>query len=118
MNLKVPIGLLLCVLVGGTPFAAGSGGHQEPRSVTALCAVHSADVSWQAPGEGNPVGYDVYRRAAGESTFMKANTALVSVTWFVVDQLSSGIAYEFTVTAVYDDHNSSAMSASAYCTTG
>jgi hypothetical protein len=118
MNLKVPLGLLLCVLVGGTPFAAGSNGHGEPKSVTASCALTSADVSWEAPGEGSPVGYDVYKKAAGETYYVKANTALVTATWYVVGQLSSGIAYGFRVTAVYDDGNSSAMSAPAFCTTG
>jgi hypothetical protein len=117
MNLKVPIGLLLCVLVGGTPFATGSNGHYEPRSVSASCALTSADVSWEAPREGSPIGYDVYDRAAGDTLYAKANPALVTSTWYTVAQLSSGIAYEFRATAVYDDGNSSAMSAPAFCTT-
>ena len=117
MNLKVPIGLLLCVLVGGTPFAAGSNGHSEPRSVTASCAFDSADVSWEIPGDGNPVGYDVFKKAAGETSYVKANTALVTAMWYLVDQLSTGTTHEFRVTAVYDDGNSSAMSAPAFCTT-
>ena len=118
MNLKVPIGLVLCVLVGGTPFAAGSNGHVEPRSVTASCALDSADISWEAPGGGNPVGYDVYKRAAGDMPYIKANPVPVTSTLYIATQLSSGIAYEFRVTAVYDDGNSSAMSGPAFCTTG
>jgi len=118
MNLKVPIGLLICVLVVGTPLAAGSDGHGEPKSVTASCALDSADVSWEVPGEGEPIGYDVFERAAGESSYTKANTVLVTAMYFVVDQLSTGAYYEFRVTAVYEDNNSSAMSDPAFCTTG
>jgi len=98
--------------------AAGVNGHGEPRSVVATCALDSADVSWEAPQGGNPVGYDVYERAAGETLYLRANAALVTSTWYTVEHLSSGVQHEFRVTAVYDDGNSSAMSPPGYCTTG
>jgi len=118
MNLKVPIGLLLCVLIVGTPFAAGSEGHQEPKSVTASCALDSSDVSWETPEEGEPIGYDVFERASGDSSYTKTNSVLVTAMSFLVNRLSTGTDYEFRVTAIYEDNNSSAMSDPAFCTTG
>jgi len=48
---------------------------------------------------------------------VKANTALVTATQYTVYGLSTGIAYDFGVVAMYDDGVPSVMSTPAHCTT-
>jgi len=118
MDIKVPLGLWVCVLVAGMAVGDAGFGHCEPKSLEATCLVNSADLTWEAPEGGNLSGYNVYLRAEGESVFAKANLELVSATLYTVSSLTTGISYDFGVTAFYSDGQESAMSAPASCITG
>ena len=109
----------LVVCLGTVGIAAGDpeAGHAEPQSVTASCAATSAGVSWAPIQDGHLSGYDVYWKAAANSNFVKANTDLVTATQYTVYGLSTGIAYDFGVVAMYDDGVPSVMSTPARCTT-
>ena len=110
---------LVLVIVGlASGLAGGDPQHGEPQSVGAMCGATQAEVSWAPVLDPHLEGYDVYRRADGESGYSLANQELVTSTAYLVTGLATGIAYEFRVVAVYDDAHESDMSAPASCTTG
>ncbi len=118
MNLKGFLALAVCLAVAGVALADDGMGYSDPKSVTAVCGVSSAQVSWDAIENGSLSGYNVYKKAAGESTYVKTNTALILETQFTVPNLSSAVTYDFKVTAVYNTQGESAGSSPATCTTG
>jgi len=118
MILKGILALVVCLAVAGVAVADEGMGYDKPKSVAATCSSSSAQVSWAAVVNSNLSGYNVYYKTASESTYMKANAGLVTTTEFVVMGLSSGITYDFGVTAVYLDGNPSSMSGPAMCTAG
>ena len=117
MQWKHLLALVVCLGTIGVAAADDGPGHAEPQSVTATCAATSADVSWAAIQDSRLSGYDVYRKAAGDPDYVKANQALVTATQYTVSALSTGTAYQFAVVAVYTD-GQSGLSTPASCTTG
>ncbi len=101
MILKGFLAMVVCVAVAGVAIADEGMGYSTPKSVTAVCAVNSADVSWEAVTEGGLSGYNVYKKASGEPDFSKVNAGLVTATLFTVPDLSRFVTYSFAVTAVY-----------------
>src|SRR5712691_11365739 len=104
MGTKALVVLSVCLLASGLVGVAlgdDPGGHKEPKNVAAACLVTSATVSWDAVNDAHLSGYDVYRKAASDSTYTRANSALVTTTAYVVTGLSSGISYNFAVMAMY-----------------
>ena len=118
MSSKALLALIVSVLTAGIAVGELDMGHMEPESVTATCAFSSASVSWAPVSDAHRSGYDVYRMAASETTYTKANFGLVTTTQYTVSGLSTGIAYDFRVVAVYGDGHVSVMSAAARCITG
>jgi len=117
MNLKGILAMAVCLAVAGVAVAEDGMGHSRPRSVTAVCALNSADVSWESMSEPNLTGYNVYRKVTGEPSYTKANAQLVTATEFTVQGLLAAVTYDFAVTAVYYDGESD-YSQPATCTTG
>jgi len=117
MNAKGFLIVAVCVLVASVVSGEESIGHSKPKSVTAICGVTSAEVAWSAVTEEGLSGYNVYEKAAGEPDFTKANTALVIITEYTVQDLFSSTAYELAVTAVYGAFETD-LSQLAACTTG
>jgi fibronectin type 3 domain-containing protein len=118
MILKGFLALVVCLAVAGVAVADEGMGYSQPKSVTAVCAANSADVSWSPVTGPNLSGYNIYKKVSGESIYAKANTALVTTTGFTVMGLNGGLTYDFTVTAVYNDGGESAQPNPATCTTG
>lgn len=108
--------MAVCVAVAGVALADEGMGYSEPKSVTAVCGANSALVSWEAVNNASLSGYNVYRRVAGESVYLKANPGLLTATQFTVPNLSSPVTYDFSVTAVYSGGVESARSSPATCT--
>ena len=79
----------------GSPAAAGSATISAPRSVRAITGDGSATVVWCPPasGAGSVVSYTV-TSSSGQSV-----TAKVPDDWAIVQGLSNGTSYTFTVTA-------------------
>jgi len=117
MNSKGFLIVTVCVLVAGVVSADESMGHSKPKSVAAVCGLTSADVTWSAVTEEGLSGYNVYRKAAGEVDYARANTVLVTMTEYAVQDLFSSTAYEFAVTAVYGAFETEPSQPSA-CITG
>jgi fibronectin type 3 domain-containing protein len=118
MILKGFLALVVCLAVAGVTVADEGMGHSTPKSVTAVCAANSADVSWAAVTDPGLAGYNVYEKSAGEPEYAKANLGLVSTLEFTVGQLTSSVTYYFSVTAVYGGGVESEKSQPATCTTG
>jgi len=117
MNPKAFVVVLVCIVVAGLASAESKSGHLKPKSVAAVCSVTSAHVSWEAVMDQNLTGYDVFKKTSSETEYTKANPELVTQTQYIVFNLSSGITYNFTVTAVYNDGNSSDPSVPVTCAT-
>ena len=67
---------------------------------TGVAAVsHSVTLTWQ-PGDGNAVGYNVYRGAAAAGPFQEINTALDSSTNYTDTTVDSGTTYYYVTTEV------------------
>jgi len=117
MNPKAFVVVLVCIVVAGLALAESQSGHLKPKSVTAVCSFTSAQVSWEAVMDGNLTGYDVFKKTFSEPEYTKANPELVTQTQYIVSNLLGGTTYNFAVTAVYNDGNSSDLSDPATCTT-
>ncbi len=109
--------LAVCLAVAGVATAVPGGDHMEPKSVRASCGTGSATVSWSAVKDSTLVGYNVFEKMASEPSYTQANTGLVTTTSYLVSGLLSGTTYDFGVTAVYSDGQSSPMAGPATCTT-
>ena len=118
MSLKTFVAVVACVMVAGMAVADSEMGHLKPRSVVAMCNANSAQLTWDAIADANLTGYNVYERQLGEPNYLKANPLPVTVPLYSAEGLASGTAYEFVVTAEYNDGQSSAPSEPATCTTG
>src|SRR5437773_5524672 len=120
MGQKACIALSVCLLALGLAaiVSAEDSGHSEPTQVAAVCSTTSALVSWAAVSDSHLSGYDIYRKESSASEYSRANPLLVTTTQYTVAGLASGIAYDFSVVARYNDGHSSAMSVPATCTTG
>jgi hypothetical protein len=117
MILKGILALVVCLAVAGVAVADEGMGYSTPKSVTAVCAANSADVSWEAVTGGGLSGYNVYKKASGESDYSKVNTQLATATLFAVLGLYNSVTYSFAITAVYGSVESE-KSTPAICTTG
>ncbi len=114
------VALLVCFAMASTVglAAADSGsGHMEPKNVRASCGTASATVSWSAVKDPTLVGYNVFEKVATDPTYTQANNELITTTSYLVTGLLSATTYDFGVTAVYSDGQSSAMAGPATCTT-
>jgi hypothetical protein len=77
---------------------------------TGVAAVsHSVNLTWQ-PGDGNAVGYNVYRGAAAAGPFQEINTALDSSTNYTDATVVSGTTYYYVTTEVNAEGQESAYS--------
>ena len=88
-----------------------------PQRPTGLSVSHSIEegimVGWDTATDcnGDPVaGYNIYRRAASESSFTKLNTSLIDATSYTDNDYSPGTLYYYAVASVDQDHDQSAMS--------
>lgn len=60
---------------------------------------HSVSLSWE-PGEGNVVGYNIYRGAAQTGPFQEINTSLDASTNYTDNTVASGSTYYYVTTEV------------------
>ena len=97
-----------------TPAAAGSATVSAPQAVRAIRGDGSATVVWCPPasGAGSVVSYTV-TSSGGQSV-----TAKVPDDWAIVDGLTNGTAYTFTVTANTASGSGPAAPATAPVTPG
>lgn len=109
--------LFVCLAVAGGVAADSGPGHMEPKKVSASCGTASATVSWSAVSDSTLVGYNVFDKKASDSTYTQANSDLITTTSYIVTGLLSATTYDFGVTAVYSDGQSSTMAGPATCTT-
>jgi hypothetical protein len=70
------------------------------QNVVAELDGNNITINWQAPAEGTPTGYNIYRDGT------KLNSALLSATTFVEQNVEQGV-YAYGVTAVYDGNKES-----------
>src|SRR5436309_2326763 len=80
------------------------GAPQPPTDILAIGRNASVYLAWIAPLE-QAVGYNIYRRNAGETAdkAKKTNTALVTSASGIDTGLTNGNGYVYFVTAVYND---------------
>jgi len=78
------------------------------QNVEAEITGSSITVTWEAPQEGTPNGYNVYRNGN------KLNTTLLTVTTFTETELIEGV-YAYNVTAMFEDKESSANMSNIIC---
>ncbi|KAF0245555.1 MAG: hypothetical protein FD180_1526 [Planctomycetota bacterium] len=84
-----------------------------PASPTGLAATPGdtlVDLTWTPNTEPDLAGYDAWYRPAGGTDWTKANVTLIGTPAFTVTGLTNGVAYEFAVSAVDTEPNSSALS--------
>jgi hypothetical protein len=70
---------------------------------------HEVDLSWNA-GDGNAVGYNIYRGTAQAGPFTEINTALDSSTTYTDSTVVSGTTYYYVATEVNNQGQESAYS--------
>ncbi len=70
---------------------------------------HSVDLSW-VPGDGNAVGYNVYRGTANGGPYQIINNALDASTSYTDETVVSGTTYYYVVTEVDAEGQQSAYS--------
>jgi len=70
---------------------------------------HSVDLSW-VPGDGNAVGYNVYRGTANGGPYQIINNALDASTSYTDETVASGTTYFYVVTEVNAEGQQSAYS--------
>jgi hypothetical protein len=127
MGLKLPVtlaaGKTLSVTVQFTPNASGAASGKlgfisnavnsptvEQLTGTGVAqAAHSVDLSWNA-GDGNAVGYNIYRGTAKAGPFQQINTALDSSTNYVDSNVVSGKTYFYVATEIDAHGDESAYS--------
>src|SRR6266540_4742461 len=87
--------VLVCLLSARAIAADPDPGHVEPHSLTATCGSSSADLSWLAVNDDHLAGYDVVRKAEGETGFTKVNPQVVTEVTYTVSGLSGATLYTF-----------------------
>ncbi len=117
MERGILVALFVCLALAGSVAASSGPGHMEPKKVAASCGTGSATVSWSAVRDSRLIGYNVFEKTSSESTYTQANADLVTKTSLLVTGLLSATVYDFGVTAVYSDGQSSGMAGPATCTT-
>jgi Abnormal spindle-like microcephaly-assoc'd, ASPM-SPD-2-Hydin len=70
---------------------------------------HTVDLSWD-PGDGNAVGYNVYRSTAQAGPFQEINTALDASTNYIDNSVVAGTTYYYVATEVDAQGQESAYS--------
>ncbi len=70
---------------------------------------HSVSLTWN-PGDGNAVGYNIYRSTVQAGPFQEINTALDSSTNYTDSTVSSGTTYYYVATEVNAEGQESAYS--------
>jgi hypothetical protein len=125
LNLPVTIsaGQSLPVTIQFTPNTSGTGSGQagfisnaensptlEQLTGTGVAqGSHSVDLSWD-PGDGNAVGYNVYRGTAKGGPYQQINTALDASTNYTDSTVVSGTTYYYVTTEVNAQGEQSAYS--------
>jgi len=125
LNLPVTIsaGQSLPVTIQFTPNTSGTGSGQagfisnaedsptlEQLTGTGVAqGAHNVDLSWD-PGDGNAVGYNVYRGTAKGGPYQQINTALDASTNYTDSTVVSGTTYYYVTTEVNAQGEQSAYS--------
>ena len=67
-----------------------------------MLSSYQVDLSWDAPTSSpDPVaGYNVYRAPSGSTTYQQLNTAVVTQTTYVDDNVQNGLTYDYIVESV------------------
>ncbi|MBO8129825.1 MAG: fibronectin type III domain-containing protein [Peptococcaceae bacterium] len=82
-----------------------------PTGLAAAAGDAQVDLTWNGVSAQDLAGYNVYRAAASEGPYEKANESLIAQgTSFTVTGLTNGTTYYFRVTAVDNNGNESASS--------
>jgi len=95
------------------------GAPAAPTGLATTAGDAQANLSWDANGESDLAGYNVYRSTSSfddPSGATKANESLVPGTSFTDTGLSNGTTYHYRITAVDDGGNESAPSGEATVT--
>jgi hypothetical protein len=113
LPVMVPAGKSIPVTIRFTPNASGTASGKagfisnamnsptvEQLTGTGVAqGSHSVDLSWK-PGDGNAVGYNVYRGAAAGGPYQMINTALDASTNYTDRTVVSGATYYYVATEV------------------
>ena len=113
LPVTIPAGQSIPVTIQFTPNASGAASGKagftsnavnsptvEPLTGTAVAqGSHSVGLSWN-PGDGNAVGYNVYRGTASGGPYQEINTALDSSTNYTDSTVVSGATYYYATTEV------------------
>jgi Abnormal spindle-like microcephaly-assoc'd, ASPM-SPD-2-Hydin len=123
LPVTVPAGKSIPVIIQFTPNASGTasgkGGFisnavnsptvEELTGTGVGKGSHTVDLSWN-PGDGNAVGYNVYRGTAKAGPFQEINTALDPSTNYTDNTVVSGATYYYVATEVNAQGQESAYS--------
>jgi hypothetical protein len=123
LPVTIPAGQSIPVTIQFTPNASGTGSSkagfisnaansptvEQLTGTGVMQGSHSVDLSWD-PGNGNPVGYNVYRGTAKAGPFQEINTALDASTSYTDSTVVSGATYYYVATEVNAQGQESAYS--------
>ena len=94
---------------GFTSNAANSPTVEQLTGTGVAQASHSVDLSWHE-GDGNAVGYNVYRGTVDGGPYEQLNTALDASTNYTDSTVASGTTYYYAATAVNEQGQESGYS--------
>lgn len=95
--------------VGFTSNAVDSPTVDQVSGTGVAQSAHSVYLTWN-PGDGNAVGYNIYRGTSKSGPFTEINTALDSSTNYTDSTVSSGTTYYYVATEVNAEGQESAYS--------
>ncbi|MCB1055456.1 MAG: endonuclease [Acidobacteria bacterium] len=87
-----------------------------PTGLAATAGDGQIGLSWNANGESDLAGYDLYRATAAGGPYARVNGALIGASGYTDTGLTNGTTYYYVVTAVDTSSNESADSAVASAT--
>ena len=103
----------------GTNCSGGGSDTTPPAAPTGLAAVGGTDqvsLTWNANGESDLAGYNIYRSTTSGGTYTKLNGAWLTQASYTDSTVTGGTTYYYVVTAVDTSGNISADSAEASAT--
>lgn len=103
-KLSLIIGIM--VILGGSLLFLVAEVKGDIPSIYAQAGNHSAKLSWNSPPGDSLLGYNIYRKLLGETTFEKIDYT-ISDTFYVDIGLTNDTLYSYFVTAVNPDSTES-----------
>jgi hypothetical protein len=84
-----------------------------PTGIAVASGDGELDVDWNANGESDLAGYNIYRSTSSGGTYTKLNGGVLGINAYIDPSVTNGTTYWYKVSAVDDSGNESALSGSA-----